>query len=139
MRPEVYAAFSRITGEFFKNDPPRKVLEIGASRKTLLSISVFDQSLKVALNLEFKKISPELEKCSLVVGNSNSMDFADNEFDCVLSSATLEHDRYFWKTIQEIHRVLAPGGLFVVGVPIYMKLPTDFKHTTLTFARHGYK
>lgn len=139
MRPEVFSSFSRILTEVYKDRHPRKVLEIGASRKTLLSISVFNHSVKVALNLQFKHVPPALQGCELVVGNSNRMDFPDSEFDCILSSATLEHDKYFWKTLEEIRRVLSPGGLLVVGVPIYMKLPTDFKHTTLTFARHGYK
>jgi len=139
MSPNVYAAFSRILIEFYRERGPRRTLEIGASWKTLLSIPVINRSYKVALNLEFKRVSPELEKCHLVIGNSNKMVFGDDEFDCILSSSMLEHDKYFWKTISEIRRVLVPGGLLVIGVPIYMKLPTDFKHTTLTFARHGYK
>lgn len=139
MSPRVYAVFSRILRDFYKESSPRKVLEIGASRKTLLSISLFERSFKVGLNLEFKKISPELGGCHLVIGNSNKMVFRDDAFDCILSSSVLEHDRYFWRTIDEIRRVLMPGGLLVIGVPVYMRLPTDFRHTTLTFARHGYK
>jgi hypothetical protein len=55
-----------------------------------------------------------------------------------MSCSVLEHDREFWVTVAECRRILKPGGLWVVGVPIYMKLPTDVKRTTLTYARHGY-
>jgi ubiquinone/menaquinone biosynthesis C-methylase UbiE len=72
------------------------------------------------------------------VGNSNAMpQFADGEFDFVASCSVLEHDKYFWKSIGEVRRILAPGGVFVVGVPIYRSLPTDWWNTTLTFKRHG--
>ena len=138
MSPNVFSAFISIIQHFYQEKQPSKILEIGTTSKTLLSIPVFENSLKVGLNLEFKNISSELKKCSLVVGNSNKMNFQDGEFDCILTSSVLEHDKFFWKTIAEIYRVLSPGGLLVIGVPIYMKLPTDFKHTTLTFARHGY-
>ena len=73
----------------------------------------------------------------MIVGNSNNINFPDETFDCVMSCSSIEHDRYFWKTIAETKRVLKKGGLFIVGVPIYMTLPTDKEHTTLTYARHG--
>jgi hypothetical protein len=49
----------------------------------------------------------------------------------------MEHDAYFWKTAAETRRVLKKRGLFIVGVPIYRTLPTDYRYTTLTYARHG--
>ena len=138
MSPKVFKAFAQILASFYKDRLPSSGLEIGASRWTLLSISCFDKARKVALNAQkFKKISPDLQKCELVIGNSNCLGFVDKEFDCVVSSSVLEHDKYFWKSVEEIHRILKLGGIFVVGVPIYMTLPTDYKNTTLTFKRHG--
>jgi SAM-dependent methyltransferase len=56
----------------------------------------------------------------IVRGNANEMnEFADGAFSAVLCNATLEHDRYFWKTLSEIHRVTEPGGLIAIGVPGY--------------------
>lgn len=138
MSPEVYRTFARIAAEYYKDAAPRAVLEVGASGWTLLSIPVFQKSRKVALNLSFEKPSAELSDCELVAGNSQKMDFKSGEFDCILSSSTFEHDKYFWKSLDEIYRVLSVGGLLIIGVPIYMKLPTDYKNTTLTYARHGY-
>jgi len=73
----------------------------------------------------------------MVTGNGNALPFDDESFDCVLSSSALEHDKYFWRTISEVKRVLRKGGVFIAGVPIYKTLPTDKDHTTLTYARHG--
>jgi SAM-dependent methyltransferase len=136
--PAVFEAFSLILMQFYKDQCPQSALEVGASSWTLLSIPCLEKARKVALNYQpFKKISPSLSQCELHVGNSNSLEFLDQEFDCVMSSSVLEHDKYFWRSMDEIYRVLKPGGLFVVGVPIYMTLPTDYMNTTLTFKRHG--
>ena len=139
MSPKVFACFEKVAAEFFADRRPRSVLEVGASNYTLLSIAQFRQSRRVALNmLPFDNPSPELQQCELMVGNSNDLSqFKDGEFDCILSCSVLEHDKFFWRSVAEIRRILAPGGLFVVGVPIYMTLPTDVKNTTLTFRRHG--
>ncbi len=48
--------------------------------------------------------------------------FCDARFDVVLCNAVIEHDRYFWKTIEEIKRVAKPGGLVVIGAPGYARL-----------------
>jgi SAM-dependent methyltransferase len=139
MSPQVAACFERVASEFFADRSPRSALEIGAGNKTLLSLPPFQRSRRVALNmLPFNNPSPELARCELVVGNSNELSqFAEGEFDCIMSCSVLEHDKYFWRSVDEIRRILAPGGLFIVGVPIYMTLPTDMKNTTLTFRRHG--
>jgi ubiquinone/menaquinone biosynthesis C-methylase UbiE len=51
--------------------------------------------------------------------------FPDNNFDAVLCSSTLEHDKYFWKTLAEIKRVTKPGGMVVISVPGYSKLKAE--------------
>jgi SAM-dependent methyltransferase len=43
--------------------------------------------------------------------------FADDTFETVVTNASLEHDRCFWRTLSEIRRVLKVGGVFIVGVP----------------------
>ncbi|BAY81008.1 Ubiquinone/menaquinone biosynthesis C-methyltransferase UbiE [Calothrix parasitica NIES-267] len=115
MSPKVFEAFAKIVASFYKGRLPDAALEVGASAQTLLSISDFEKSRKVALNAQkIKKLSSELQKCEQVIGNSNSLEFADREFNCVLSSSVLEHDKYFWKSVEEIYRVLISGGIFVV-------------------------
>jgi SAM-dependent methyltransferase len=136
MSPEVYARFAEVVARRLPPGP-RTVLEIGAGGLTLLAIPDFASARRVAVNLRFGTPSPDLLRAERVVANGNALPFADASFDCVLSCSMLEHDRWFWRTTDEVRRVLRPGGLFVAGVPIYMTLPTDKDFTTVTYARHG--
>ena len=85
--------------------------------------SLEQASEKIGIDLdgphEFKGI--KIEK-----GNANAMDCFPNErFDTVLCNATLEHDKYFWKTLAEIKRVAKPGALVVIGVPGYARFRAE--------------
>jgi SAM-dependent methyltransferase len=137
MSPRVFAAFCDIVGKRFHSCGRCSVLEIGSGAWTLLAIPSFAHARRVALNLRFNDPAALSKQAELVVGNSNALSFPDESFDCVMSCSALEHDPYFWRTITETRRVLKKGGLFVVGVPIYRTLPTDYRRTTLTYARHG--
>lgn len=137
MSPKVYETFLEIAKKYFGSNVPKSVLEIGAANWTLLNIPCFQEAQKTALNASFRPDFPKLDKLRLAIGNSNCMEFDDDEFDCIMSSSVLEHDKYFWHSIAEIYRTLSTHGLLIIGVPIYMDLPTDWKNTTLTFKRHG--
>lgn len=52
-------------------------------------------------------------------GYSQEMPFPDRQFDVVIMSEVLEHldDDVLKKTLQEVHRVLRPGGRFIGTVP----------------------
>lgn len=43
--------------------------------------------------------------------------FGDGEFDCVISFQVIEHIRDDRRFVAEIHRVLRPGGMFIVTTP----------------------
>lgn len=74
-----------------------------------------------------------------MIGNANDMSmFSDGSFDLVMSNAMLEHNPYFWKSIFEMHRVLAPGGLLIIGVPGFAQMPNDRGNSTKTFKIHDY-
>lgn len=142
MSPEVFDTFARILETRLPagsaTDTARLVaLEVGAAGWTLLAAPALKNARKIALNVRFDKVTEELAQTEMVLGNGNHLDFPDETFDCVMSSSTLEHDKYFWRSTAETRRVLKSGGLFVVGVPIYMTLPTDKDRTTVTYARHG--
>ena len=137
MSPLVFDTFAQILSTRLILGETPTALEIGAGGWTLLSAPALQNYEKFALNLRFDKVSDALKATNMVIGNSNDLNFPDESFDCVMSCSSLEHDKYFWRTIAETRRVLKKGGLFVVGVPIYMTLPTDKEHTTFTYARHG--
>jgi len=115
MHPRVYVEYMKVLeGLELKGS----ILEVGAvpSKKSLLSASVFKNvDEKVGLNLDGPY---EFEDFKIIKGNSNSMKFFDDEkFDLVLCNAVSEHDKYFWKSISEIKRVLKVGGIVVYGAP----------------------
>jgi SAM-dependent methyltransferase len=115
VHPAIFEAFDRICRGRHAGG---RVLEIGAlpTDDALLALPALRAAPhKVGINLTRAGHHRDFE---VVHGSANAMDqFPDASFDTVLSNATLEHDRYFWKTIAEIRRVMRPGGLVVLGVP----------------------
>ncbi len=99
---------------------PESVLEVGAlpSQSTLLNLKVFNGvKNKVGINLNGPHTC---DNFYIHKGNANNMDcFESESFDVVLCNALLEHDKCFWKTVDEIKRVTKPGGLIVLGAPGY--------------------
>jgi SAM-dependent methyltransferase len=118
VHPRIFQAFEHICR---KRKAGGSVLEVGATADatSLLNMACLQGARrKVGLNLLPPARHADFE---VVQGDGNCMDrFADQEFDTVLSNATLEHDRFFWKTVAEMKRVLKPGGLLVIGVPGYV-------------------
>jgi SAM-dependent methyltransferase len=116
MHPVILEEFNKICSDFVFTGT---VLEIGAtpSKMTLLAMeSLEGASKKVGVNLNPASKFRDIE---ILQENSNNLSFEDDSFDMVISNATLEHDKYFWKTLGEIRRVLKPGGRVILGVPGY--------------------
>ena len=65
-------------------------------------------------------------ECDIIQANANDMHMFENDsFEAVVCNSTLEHDRYFWKTIDEIHRVTASNGFIMIGVPGFSGMGID--------------
>jgi SAM-dependent methyltransferase len=68
--------------------------------------------------------------------------FADNSFDCVVTTEMLEHDPYFWLSMAEMARVLRPGGFLIVttrGIGFkYHEYPGDYWRFTDEAIAHLY-
>jgi SAM-dependent methyltransferase len=115
---------------------PARALEVGGyvGRKSLLRSPEIEKAERFCLNLVDQ---PSDQGITPVVGNGNRMDmFEDESFDLVMCNATLEHDKNFWLSIAEMHRVTRPGGLLVIGVPGFVKRNRDTKQGTITFKVH---
>lgn len=139
MSPKVYQAFKKIIADHYSGLYPESVLELGTYWWSLLDIETFSSSRRVGVDYSIPdKVKESLKHHVLIEANINNLPFETNEFECVMACSVFEHDKYFWKSLSEVRRVLKKGGLFVVGVPIYMKLETDYFNTTLTYKRHGY-
>ncbi|MDB6151290.1 MAG: hypothetical protein JWQ44_2738 [Chthoniobacter sp.] len=117
MHDEVYRQFERICS---RRRAGGAVLEIGAvpSATTLLGLPSLKQATeRIGINLD---PPTQHEGFTILQANANQMGcFPDSRFDTVLCNATLEHDKFFWKTLAEIRRVAKPGALIVLGAPGY--------------------
>lgn len=72
------------------------------------------------VDLKRMKQARETGHYRMTMGNLDvGLPYADDMFDIVVASHVLEHVMHPEIGIRELHRVLKPGGLFVVGVPIY--------------------
>jgi SAM-dependent methyltransferase len=145
MDPFMHQLFQKLA-EKHKLQPP--FLEIGAApgANSIISAPYFvDKTPRVAINLNDFGQSDGI---TFIKANSNdlSQHFRDGEFNTVISNAVLEHDRYFWKSVAEMHRVLAPGGFLVVAAPGFIRRkqleadiawPDDMKFATVTFDVHA--
>jgi len=157
MHPEVFKAFDEIC----RAHPVRgSVLEIGATpdASTLLNLpALAGAAAKIGVNLAGPS---QFGDFTIRQADANDLAlFPDRHFDTVLCNATLEHDRFFWRTLAEIRRVARPGALVVLGTPGYAELPGEprrrrwlsrwawlsgrpdgwpLQHSTLTLAVHNY-
>jgi len=128
MHEKIYSYFETI----LSNHPiTGNVLEIGAvpTRDSLLfSHTLQSAALKIGINLDggqsMTALSENLTRTDVKILTANANDmpfFKTGTFQVVLSNATLEHDKYFWKTTGEMKRVLAVDGLMIIGVPGYVR------------------
>ena len=69
---------------------------------------------------------------------ANNISLADNLFDTVLSTQTIEHVEDHQGLVNEAFRILKPNGIFILSGPLYWPLheePYDF----FRFTNHGFK
>jgi len=80
-----------------------------------------------------KSVCPEVEILQSDLENE-PLPYNDNSFDVVFSKSVLEHFYYPEKLVQEIYRILNPGGLVITMVPdwesVYKTFYDDYTHRT---------
>ena len=77
------------------------------------NLDSLDKSLE---GLDFFK-SLSNKKTSFLSGSAYELPFSDNTFDLVICSEVLEHLHEYVDALEEISRVLKPGGKFLASVP----------------------
>jgi len=142
VHPRIYEYIEEILG---RHAVTGNVLEVGAvpTKDSLLFSQRLDAAAKrIGINLDggqsMTAIAPELCRpgVEILSGDANQMPlFRDGEFQVVLNSSTAEHDKFFWKTIREMRRVLAVGGLMIISVPGFVR-EIAFPETPLVTYTH---
>ena len=61
----------------------------------------------------------KIKNLDLIQGDAENLDFPDNEFDFVFSISVLEHVKNPKKALQEMYRVLKPGGKLLLGIDYF--------------------
>lgn len=72
-----------------------------------------------SMDLGEKLLSKVAQKCNskMVIGSITEMPFADNTFDYIVCSEVIEHVPQPYLAMQELYRVLKPGGTLVLTTP----------------------
>jgi ubiquinone/menaquinone biosynthesis C-methylase UbiE len=73
-----------------------------------------------------------------VLGDARTIPFADQSFDGVLCSQVLEHVDQPEKVVQEMSRILKPGGVGLISVPFFYNLHME-PHDYFRFSPYGIK
>ncbi len=116
MSPEVSSIFSAILSKCKLTGP---VLEIGVTYddNSLINLPCLKEiPIKIGVNLD----DFNSDKYKFIMANGNDLSqFESGSFQIILCNSVLEHDLFFWKTLSEIKRVAASGGIIIIGVPGY--------------------
>jgi SAM-dependent methyltransferase len=92
---------------------PQRLLDVGSADGP--SVGWLTARQKVSLDLDPRGLRPPSGICGSVL----ALPFADGSFDVVSAFDVLEHCEPEADALEELHRVLAPGGRLLLSVPAY--------------------
>jgi len=120
------------------------VLDYGCGRKPYRSL--FSVESYTGADIENPGHSHEQEDIDILF-DGKQLPVESQSFDCVFSSEVFEHVFEPDSTLEEVHRVLKPGGLFLLSVPFVWnehEVPYDYaRYTAFGFPylleKHGFE
>jgi predicted SAM-dependent methyltransferase len=92
--------------------PFGKVLEVGSMDVNGNVRGLFKDSEYIGTDM---REGPNVDRA--INGHDLLDHFTLESFDCILCLETLEHDDFFWITIENMRKLLKPGGWLVITVP----------------------
>jgi SAM-dependent methyltransferase len=115
MHPIVYETFKTILDKGRWNS----VLEVGTPSsvdESLLALPVLAGARRTGIDLSGPYTVGDVD---VLQADVTKLPFGGSSFDLVLCNSVLEHEPKFWLALDEMKRVLSPGGLLVIGVPAF--------------------
>lgn len=123
----VYAQYDRLVAEMVPIDLAAKYLEVGcgtgrftvpiASRGVnLTAVDVADEMLSTTRR-KLDAADIDWAKVQLLKADARATDFPSESFDIAFSFNVINHVPEYERVIDEVARLLKPGGVFVVGYP----------------------
>lgn len=106
-----------IEEQYYKDICDKDVLEVGCGNSTK---GGFVKKMLEANNCRWVGIDIKETDLTTHACNVECMPFANNSFDWVIGSQTLEHWKRPRKALREIRRVLRPGGKASLTAPIHL-------------------
>lgn len=90
----------------------KKILEVGVDQYGKIITRIIGkykaaEAIGINLTINDKTL---LNSCKVIQGDIRKTDFLDNYFDIIISSSVFEHIQNFDIAINEMYRVLKPGG-----------------------------
>lgn len=79
----------------------------------IIGIDFSDNMIKLARKRKAESASPVTEKMAFFVADAQDLPFMDNSFDFIYSECVLNLVPDRNKVLEEVHRVLSPGGIFI--------------------------
>ena len=101
----------------YPNFKGKRVLDVGCENGYVLSKYAKEGAIAHGIDISETSVETSKRRFSLLgltgdiqVGNAENIAFEDNYFDCVCSMGVLHHTPNTQKGIDEVYRVLRPGG-----------------------------
>ena len=105
-----------------------RVLEVGFGAGAVLRAlaPVARELHAIDLDADPKLVGAQLQRdgvaAQLVQGNVLALPYPDAHFELAVSFSVFEHLHEYERALREVHRVLRPGGLFLLGMPSVNRL-----------------
>ena len=99
------------------------VLDVGCG-KTAAFLRAISYKIKQGIGIDFKTENTKIDNIEISqIRLESDLPFDESSFDVVTMLAVLEHIENEQQILQEIHRVLVPGGKLVITVPSVWSQP----------------
>ena len=106
-----------------------KLLDLGCGSQPFRKLMKANTTTYIGLDLG----SPDMEQRAEVIGSASDVPFKTGSFDTVLCTEVIEHVSEPWLVMDQISRVLRPGGVLILTSPLIARIhgaPRDFYRFT---------